>query len=148
MALTTINNIRVNYNVIFDRLSIVSTKDFVSLTQRSFNIFMNMIKSKSLYDKIILTQSKSELEILHLCGNFVLRFRSFRNFTNIIIIKEKEANHIFNNQFKINEAIESMKQNHYNREESVDIEKLGMINKKRCLDISEEILDNIAIDNG
>ena len=148
MALTTINNIRVNYNVIFDRLSIVSTKDFVSLTQRSFNIFMNMIKSKSLYDKIILTQSKSELEILQLCGNFVLRFQSFRNFTNIIIIKEKEANHIFNNQFKINEAIESMKQNHYNRGESVDMEKLGLINKKRCLDNSEEILDNIAIDNG
>ena len=105
MSLFRINDIHVNYNVHFNRISLASGDDFISLSMRSFEIFMSMVKDKSPYDKIKLTQCTSELEIIQLCGNFILHFRSSRNLLSKIIIKEYEAKQILDAQLKITEAI-------------------------------------------
>ena len=105
MSLFRINDIHVNYNVHFNRISLASGDDFISLTMRSFEIFMSMVKVKSSYDKIKLTQSTSELEILQLCGNFILHFQSSKNLLSKVIIKEYEAKQILDAQLKITEAI-------------------------------------------
>ena len=128
MSLFRINDIRLNYNVQFKRISLVSGDDFISLTMRSFEIFMSMVKVKSSYDKIKLTQSTSELEILQLCGNFILHFQSSKNLLSKVIIKEYEAKQILDAQLKITEAIK--KRNELLTETNID--------KKRKLDSEPE----------
>ena len=128
MSLFRINDIRINYNVQFKRISLVSGDDFISLTMRSFEIFMSMVKVKSSYDKIKLTQSTSELEILQLCGNFILHFQSSKNLLSKVIIKEYEAKQILDAQLKITEAIK--KRNELLTETNID--------KKRKLDSEPE----------
>ena len=128
MSLFRINDIRLNYNVQFKRISLVSGDGFISLTMRSFEIFMSMVKVKSSYDKIKLTQSTSELEILQLCGNFILHFQSSKNLLSKVIIKEYEAKQILDAQLKITEAIK--KRNELLTETNID--------KKRKLDSEPE----------
>ena len=141
MSLFRINDIRLNYNVQFKRISLVSGDDFISLTMRSFEIFMSMVKVKSSYDKIKLTQSTSELEILQLCGNFILHFQSSKNLLSKVIIKEYEAKQILDAQLKITEAIK--KRNELLTKTNID--KTGnelltekSIDKKRKLDFEPE----------
>ena len=139
MSLFRINDIRLNYNVQFKRISLVSGDDFISLTMRSFEIFMSMVKVKSSYDKIKLTQSTSELEILQLCGNFILHFQSSKNLLSKVIIKEYEAKQILDAQLKITEAIKKRNDNYITRTNNC-------IDKKRKLDSelesSQQIVSN------
>ena len=139
MSLFRINDIRVNYNVQFKRISLTSGDDFISLTMRSFEIFMSMVKVKSSYDKIKLTQSTSELEILQLCGNFILHFQSSKNLLSKVIIKEYEAKQILDAQLKITEAIKKRNDNYITRTNNC-------IDKKRKLDSelesSQQIVSN------
>ena len=129
MSLFRINDIHVNYNVHFNRISLASGDDFISLSMRSFEIFMLMVKNKSPYDKIKLTQCTSELEIIQLCGNFILHFRSTRNLLSKIIIKEYEAKQILDAQLKITEAIKKRNDNYITKTN---------IDKKRKLDSEPE----------
>ena len=128
-----------NYNVQFKRISLTSGDDFISLSMRSFEIFMSMVKVKSLYDKIKLTQSTSELEILQLCGNFILHFQSSKNLLSKVIIKEYEAKQILDAQLKITEAIKKRNDNYITRTNNC-------IDKKRKLDSelesSQQIVSN------
>ena len=142
MSLFRINDIRLNYNVQFKRISLTSGDDFISLTMRSFEIFMSMVKVKSSYDKIKLTQSTSELEILQLCGNFILHFQSSKNLLSKVIIKEYEAKQILDAQLKITEAIKKRNDNYITK---TNIDKTGNelltetnIDKKRKLDFEPE----------
>ena len=142
MSLFRINDIRLKYNVQFKRISLVSGDDFISLTMRSFEIFMSMVKVKSSYDKIKLTQSTSELEILQLCGNFILHFQSSKNLLSKVIIKEYEAKQILDAQLKITEAIKKRNDNYITRTVSSN----NCIDKKRKLDSelesSQQIVSN------
>ena len=136
MSLFRINDIRINYNVQFKRISLVSGDDFISLTMRSFEIFMSMVKVKSSYDKIKLTQSTSELEILQLCGNFILHFQSSKNLLSKVIIKEYEAKQILDAQLKITEAIK--KRNELLTKTGNELITETNIDKKRKLDSEPE----------
>ena len=136
MSLFRINDIRLNYNVQFKRISLVSGDDFISLTMRSFEIFMSMVKVKSSYDKIKLTQSTSELEILQLCGNFILHFQSSKNLLSKVIIKEYEAKQILDAQLKITEAIK--KRNELLTKTGNELITETNIDKKRKLDSEPE----------
>ena len=142
MSLFRINDIRLNYNVQFKRISLVSGDDFISLTMRSFEIFMSMVKVKSSYDKIKLTQSTSELEILQLCGNFILHFQSSKNLLSKVIIKKYEAKQILDAQLKITEAIKKRNDNYITR----TVTSNNCIDKKRKLDSepesSQQIISN------
>ena len=136
MSLFRINDIRLNYNVQFKRISLVSGDDFISLSMRSFEIFMSMVKVKSSYDKIKLTQSTSELEILQLCGNFILHFQSSKNLLSKVIIKEYEAKQILDAQLKITEAIK--KRNELLTKTGNELITETNIDKKRKLDSEPE----------
>ena len=130
MSLFRINEIRLNYNVQFKRISLTSGDDFISLSMRSFEIFMSMVKVESSYDKIKLTQPTSELEILQLCGNFILHFQSSKNLLSKVIIKEYEAKQILDAQLKITEAIKKRNDNYITR----TVTSNNCIDKKRELD--------------
>ena len=124
MALFKVNNLKLNYNPSFNRISITSGDEFISITLRSFELFMLMIKTPTAYDRIITAQSGSELEIIQLCNNFVFRFQSSRNLTNYLIIKAEDAKSIFDSQFNILNSIKKRKQIYFERRENIGDSKI------------------------
>ena len=57
MSIFSSGNLKINYSPVFNRLSLVSSDEFISLSVYTFSIWLRMIENESSFDKISVNQN-------------------------------------------------------------------------------------------
>ena len=74
------DELKIDFNPKMNRLSIHNErKSWISCSSTSFQLLIVLMKSGGCYEKVVVDQLSSTLEILKIGGNFSLKFESSRN---------------------------------------------------------------------
>lgn len=102
------DNIRFDYNKYLDQISLTKGKEWISLSLTSFEIFLNIIKNSSDYEKIGIRQNGGDIELLCLMKNYIVTF-TCKSFSTDIIFSETDGNEIRENIEIIKESLRKLK---------------------------------------
>ena len=95
MSLFKNEEIKIDYNAQMKRFSILKNEEWISITHTSFRVMMVMMDAKSDFDRVVVNQQSSHLEIIQILKNFMLEFKC-KNFTSIIVISNTTMRAIYN----------------------------------------------------
>ena len=76
MNVLTTEGLKIDYSAHLDRLSIIVNNEWISVSITAFELLHVVSFSKQEFERIVIQQSGSELEILKLLENYLLTFRS------------------------------------------------------------------------
>ena len=98
------DDFKIDYNHHMKRISMARGEEWISLTQTSFHVMMAMMDVKTDFDKVVVNQQASKIEIVKIAENFMLEF-TCKNFTSIIVICMKTMDAIYKMRHDIFTAI-------------------------------------------
>ena len=101
------------------QFSIAKNDEWLSIAHTSFHVMMVMMDEKSDFDRVVVNQQSSYLEIIQILKNFMLEFKC-ENFTSIIVISDSTVCGIYNFCNDILKVVRSIKhvKNNVNNERS------------------------------
>ena len=101
-------NFNFDYNKFMNRLTITKGNEWISLSITSFNIFLNIVENSSSYERVIIRQNGSDVEVTCLMKNYNLTL-TCKNFTTFLNFSELEGNLIRENIKIIKENLHKLK---------------------------------------
>ena len=102
------DEVRIDYNAQMKRFSLSRNDDWLSFTHTSFRVMMVMMDETNEYDRIVVNQLSSQLEIIKNFKNFMLEFKC-KNFTSVIVMCESTMKALYNASNGIWKNVNSLK---------------------------------------
>ena len=95
MSLFKNEEIKIDYNAHMKRFSILKNEEWISITHTTFRVMMIMMDTMNDFDRVVVNQQSSHLEIIQILKNFMLEFKC-KNFTSIVTISNITMRAIYN----------------------------------------------------
>ena len=95
MSLFKNEEIKIDYNAHMKRFSILKNEEWISITHTTFRVMMIMMDTMNDFDRVVVNQQSSHLEIIQILKNFMLEFKC-KNFTSIVVISNTTMRAIYN----------------------------------------------------
>ena len=80
-----VDNVRINFNTRVERFAISSNGEWISIGLTAFDLINTLSKSKNDFNKLIIHQNGSSIEVIKLMTNFLLTFVSGTVHSSIIL---------------------------------------------------------------
>ena len=87
MNVLTTEGLKIDYSVHLDRFSIIVNNEWISISKTAFELLNAISFSKNEFERVVIQQSGSEIEIIKLLENYLLTFRSKTLTTNQVLTK-------------------------------------------------------------
>ena len=100
MVLFQFEDLKLNWSVHMRRYSLSKNDQWVSLSPSSLKVFISLIGNNVNYNKVVITQTNSEIAIIQLMGNYLIQY-SGKNICSSIIINESMSKKILENSDRI-----------------------------------------------
>ena len=87
-----------------NHLTLSNETSWILLNFSEFHLWLNFISDNSDYERAVLHKPNGQIEILNICGNFMLIFSSGRGFFTKLLVRKKQCHHILQNRSRILES--------------------------------------------
>ena len=85
MNLLSKEDVKVDYSVHLDRFSIIRNDEWLSISTTSFEVLHTLASTQFDFERVIIQQQGSEVEIIKLLSNYILTFKSKTVTTSLIL---------------------------------------------------------------
>ena len=82
-------------------LTISSVKNWILVDEVVFQLWLKLVKDNKEYERVVIHKPNGQIEILNICGNFVLNYSSGRGFYNTVLLRKDQCKHILQNKCNI-----------------------------------------------
>ena len=79
-------------------VTVSNRQNWILLDNFVFQLWLNFINDNSDYERAVIHKSNGQIEILNICGNFMLSFSSGRGFNNNVLVRKEQCEHILKNK--------------------------------------------------
>lgn len=104
MNLLKFESFKIDYNSYIDRINVSKDNDWIGISPLVFSVWMTMLEVNSQFEKIIIKQDGSQIEIIKLLNNSLLTLTS-KAFVTSVAVTDKEYEKIRSNIDIIKEKI-------------------------------------------
>ena len=84
-----------------NHLTLSNKTSWILLNFFEFQLWLNFISDNLDYERAVLHKSYGQIEILNICGNFMLIFSSGRGFFTKVLVRKEQCHHILQNRSRI-----------------------------------------------
>lgn len=128
MNVLSTENVKVDYSIQLDRFSIIRNNEWLSIGISAFEVLNTLAFSTNDFERIVVQQSGSEIEIIKLLGNFLLTFRS-RTLTSNVVLSSSVMKTLSDNHTRIMNMVRVEKNRRGANAEIIKKRKFGLLNK-------------------
>ena len=79
-------------------VTVSNRQNWILLDNFVFQLWLNIVNNDSDYERAVIHKSNGQIEILNICGNFMLCFSSGRGFQNNVLVRKDQCKHILQNR--------------------------------------------------
>ena len=100
MNVLSTESVKVDYSVQLDRFSIIRDNEWLSVGTTAFQLLNTLATSNHEFERVVVQQSGSEIEIIKLLGNYLLTFRS-KTLTSSVVLTSNVMKTLCENHTRI-----------------------------------------------
>ena len=82
-------------------VTVSNRQNWILLDNFVFQLWLNFVNDNSDYERAVIHKSNGQIEIINICGNFMLSFSSGRGFHNNVLVRKDQCKHILQNKASI-----------------------------------------------